>query len=119
MSTSSDIAVPAGVARTNPWEPSGDQAHYRFIVGATRRVTDHPIHVSVHAFQWSDGTLDDGDILSAPGIAIHNADACVPLKSHQARELAAALLEAAAEFDSWVGKGKSLTGSSGPEQLGA
>jgi hypothetical protein len=105
MSTTSDVTVPTGVARINAWEPQGDQAHYRFIVGATRTVTDHPIRVSVHAFQWSDGTLDDGDILSAPGIAIHNADACVPLKSEQARELAAVLLAAAAEFDSWVGEG--------------
>ncbi len=105
MSAANDVTLPAGVARINAWEPEGDQAHYRFIVGATRTVTDHPIHVSVHAFQWSDGTLDDGDILSPPGIAIHNADACVPLTSDQARELAAALLEAAAEFDSWVGEG--------------
>jgi hypothetical protein len=102
MSTSSDVTLPPGVARVNHWEPEGDQAHYRFIVGPTRRVTDHSIRVSVHAFQWSDGTLDDGDILSAPGIAIHDADACAPLNSDQARELAAALLEAAAEFDSWV-----------------
>jgi len=56
----------------------------------------------VLAFQWSDGTLDDGDMLSAPGIAIHDVDAGRPLNSDQARELAAALLEAAVEFDSWV-----------------
>ena len=105
MSKSSDVTLPTGVARITPWEPEGDQAHYRFIVGATRTVTDHPIRVSVHAFQWSDGTLDDGEILSAPGIALHNADACVPLRSDQARELAGALLEAAAEFDSWVAEG--------------
>ena len=110
MSTPSDVALPSGVVRVNAWEPDGDEAHYRFIVGPTRTLTDHPIRVSVHAFQWSDGTLDDGDILSAPGIAIHDADASVPLKSDQARELAAALLEAAAEFDRWVAEAKSLTG---------
>jgi hypothetical protein len=102
MSTPSDVTLPSGVARVNDWEPDGDQAHYRFIVGATRTLTDHPIRVSVHAFQWSDGTLDDGDILSAPGIAIHDADAGRPLNSDQARELAEALLEAADEFDRWV-----------------
>ena len=102
MSTPDHVALPAGVARVDDWEPEGDQAHYRFIVGATRPLTDHPIRVSVHAFQWSDGTLDNGDILSPPGIAIHDVDADMPLKSDQARELAAALLEAAAEFDRWV-----------------
>jgi malonyl CoA-acyl carrier protein transacylase len=102
MNTPSDVTLPAGVARVNDWEPDGDQAHCRFIVGVTPTLTDHPIGVSVHAFQWSDGTLDDGEILSPPGIAIHNVDAVGPLDSEQARELAAALLEAAAEFDSWV-----------------
>ena len=70
--------------------------------GATRTLTDHPLGVSVRACQWSDGSLDDGGILSAPGIAIHDVDAGRPLNSDLARELAAALLEAAAEFDSWV-----------------
>jgi hypothetical protein len=102
MSTPRDVALPAGVARVNDWEPHGDHAHYRFIVGETRPLTDHPIRVSAHAFQWSDGTLDDGDVLSAPGIAIHDVDGGRPLKSDQARELAAALLEAAVEFDRWI-----------------
>jgi hypothetical protein len=102
MTTPSEVPLPAGVARVNDWEPDGDQSHYRFIVGATRTLADHPSRVSVHAFQWSDGTLDDGGILSAPGIAIDDVDAGRPLNSDQARDLAAALLEAAGEFDSWV-----------------
>lgn len=106
MSTPDHVTLPAGVARVDDWELDGDHAYYRFIVGATRTLSDHRIRVSAHAFQWSDGTLDDGNILSAPGIAIHDVDCGGPLTSDQARELAAALLEAAMEFDSWVAEVK-------------
>ena len=40
-------------------------------------------------------------MLSAPAIAIHNADTSTPLNSNQARESAAVLLEAAVERDRW------------------
>jgi hypothetical protein len=59
--------------------------------------------VSIHAFQWADGSLADGtgaegNGLEAPGITVLD-DIGHPLNSDQARELAAALLAAADEID--------------------
>jgi hypothetical protein len=75
---------------------------YRFITFTDRTVTDHPVRVSIHAFQWADGSLADGagaegNGVEAPGIAVLEASS--PLNSDQARELAAALLAAADEID--------------------
>lgn len=76
---------------------------YRFITFADQTVTDHPVRVSMHAFQWADGSLADGagaegNGVEAPGIAVLDGN-IRPLNSDQARELAAALLAAADELD--------------------
>ena len=47
MSTPDHVTLPAGVARVDDWELDGDHAYYRFIVGATRTLSDHRIRVSV------------------------------------------------------------------------
>jgi hypothetical protein len=80
---------------------------YRFVTFTDRTVTDHPARVSIQAAQWADGSLADGtgaegngaegNGVEAPGIAVRKA--WDPLNSDQARELAAALLAAAADLD--------------------
>jgi hypothetical protein len=76
---------------------------FRFVIFADRTVTDHPVRVSMHAFQWADGSLADGtgaegNGVEAPEIALIEAS-IQPLNSDQARELAAALPAAADELD--------------------
>jgi hypothetical protein len=97
-----DVPLPVGVASVGDWDACGAGMPYRFITFAERTVTDHPARVSPHAFQCADGSLAAGGE-EAPGIAVLDAS-IQPLNSGQARELAAALLEAAAELDGWAGR---------------
>ena len=53
------------------------------------------------AVQWADGTIDDGQI-EGPNVYVYDLGEGGPLNSDQARELAAALMEAAAELDRWA-----------------
>jgi hypothetical protein len=93
-----DVPLPAGFVTADDWQASGPGMPYRFIGCANRTVTDHAVWVSMQAVQWADGSLSDGSGVEAPGIAVLEASAR-PLNSDQARELAAALLAAAAELD--------------------
>jgi hypothetical protein len=68
------------------------------ILGADRKVTDHRLTVSPSAVQWADGTIDNGAI-EPPQIFVFNLGESDPLNSDQARELAAVLLEVAAQLD--------------------
>jgi hypothetical protein len=67
---------------------------WRVIHGAARTITDYDGEIRLLATQYSDGTLAD------IGIQVFTADD--DLNSDQARELAAALLEAAAQVDGLV-----------------
>ena len=96
-----DVPLPAGVAAVFDWRPN-DPLSYRVVLGAGRGVTDHNVVVHTSAIQFADGRIDDGGILE-PNVTI--AHACFNgrgLSRSQARELAARLLEAAAELDGWI-----------------
>lgn len=91
-----DVPLPAGVTFVDNWDTDGTAMPYRFVNFAAGTVTDHKVKVSTYAFQLADGSLASaGD--QAPGILL--SDSSDPLNSDQARELAAALLAAAAELD--------------------
>jgi len=93
------IAPPAGVASVDVWE-ADDPQPYRLIFGATREIADGTAWVSTSAVQWADGSIDTDGRIEEPHIAVvDNNDL---LSSKQARELAAALLEAADELDEWA-----------------
>lgn len=100
--TTPTIDPPVGATACDIWQEH-DPLPYRVVFGAFRMVTDHAAVVSSSAVQWADGSIDDGGI-EAPAIALLNdgTEAILGLDSDQARELAAALLEAADELDRWV-----------------
>lgn len=95
-----DIPLPPGAHTYDDWQDSDPQP-YRVIIGADRTVTDHPLRVSPSAVQWRDGTVDDGRI-EGPQVYVFDLGEGNPLNIDQARELAAALLAAAAEIDGWA-----------------
>jgi hypothetical protein len=74
---------------------------YRFVCGPYRTVADHAVGVSIHAFQFADGSIARRWASEAPGMAVLNGDrdTGLLLNSDQARELAAVLLAAADEID--------------------
>jgi hypothetical protein len=100
--TTSDVPVPSGAHTCDDWQDD-DHQPYRVILGADRKVTDHAVTVSPSAVQWLDGTVDDGNV-EAPLVYVFNLGEGNPLNSDQARELAAVLLDAAAEIDRWAAK---------------
>jgi hypothetical protein len=95
-----DVPLPAGATCTDTWQ-SDDPHPYRIIEGTGRKITDHRLTVSSTAVQWADGRIDDG-LIECPHIYVADLHNDSPLNSDQARELGAALLEAAAEVDGWV-----------------
>jgi hypothetical protein len=91
---STDVAPPAGwhADHSPGWEPGdGDDIRpWRLVYSAERTVTNHDAEVQLRAIQYADGTLAEAEVLL-------NGDD--ELSSDQARELAAALIEAADELD--------------------
>jgi hypothetical protein len=90
----SDIPLPAGAVFGDTWEGDGPQ---RVVMGQTRGITDSDFTVWTSAIQCADGRID-----SEPPEVHIAGDTDSGLNSDQARELAAALLEAAAEMDAWL-----------------
>jgi hypothetical protein len=97
-----DVPLPAGATCADAWQSDEPQPS-RIIEGTGRKITDHRLTVSSTAVQWADGSIDDGRI-ECPHIYVSELHNDSPLNSDQARELAAALLEAAAEIDGWVNR---------------
>ena len=76
---------------------------YRILFGELRGVDGfHIDRVSVQptAVQFADGRIDDGSVHEPPHVYLGDDG----LTSLQARELAAVLLEAAAQLDGWAVK---------------
>ncbi|MFB1299083.1 hypothetical protein ACAG24_026610 [Mycobacterium sp. pW049] len=89
--------MPAGATPVSDWEKcNSDPILWRLIEGPRRTITDSNIDVRVFTTHLADGTFDNGDVLGE-GPDIHIAGYVT--NSDQARERAAALLEAAAEAD--------------------
>src|SRR5258705_13859534 len=96
-----DVPVPPG-ARPDSWQDDVPFP-YRVLLGECRGIDGVDIdRVSVQptAIQFSDGRVDDGSVHEAPCVYLGD-DA---LSSSQARELSAALAEAADEVDGWAAK---------------
>jgi hypothetical protein len=86
-----DVPTPAGTTFADDWQDDDR----RIIFGANRGVTDYDITIWTSATQGADGTLRE------PSVHV-DIKASRGLNSDQARELAATLLECAAELDGWV-----------------
>ena len=90
-----DIPLPEGAVGGDNWEGHGPE---RVIMGQDRSVTDTDVIIWTSAIQLADGRIATED--NEPPRA--HVEGNVDLNSDQARELASALLEAAAELDGWV-----------------
>ena len=84
-----DVQMPAGIEKAGPWDIDG----YRDLYGFDHTVTDHEVRVYSLGSQGIDGRIS-GLVVVADG-----EDRGSALNSDQARELAAALIQAAAEID--------------------
>jgi hypothetical protein len=91
----STVPLPAGVETAGDWDLDG----YRDLYGFDRTITDHQIRVYALGSQNTSGTIFSGMVILADG-----EDRGPEVDSDQARELAAALLEAAAEVDRWAAR---------------
>lgn len=111
-----EIAPPPGVVTVDDW--SSDVDPCRVVWGSSQSVSvDRAsnegltmVTVYTHAVQRSDGQLCSDPGEGGPGVSIDTRyrgedwarDTGVTVSSDEARELAAALLAAAAEIDGWV-----------------
>jgi hypothetical protein len=113
-----DIAPPAGAeVEADIWEDAQPQ-RYRVIYGVSRAIAGRNGRITVaenvlvwsHCIQFQDESIDDGSAMEPPGISIddgngeHRTQTVITLNGSQARELAAALLEAADQVDGWVAR---------------
>ncbi len=92
---SPSVPLPTGVAAAGSWQLN-DPLPYRVVLGEDRGITDHNVVVHTVAVQFADGRIEDGRIKAA---TVYSGRG---LTSAQARELAAALLEAADQLDGWI-----------------
>src|SRR5258707_11144605 len=95
-----DVPLPTGAVFGDNWE--GEPAE-RVIMGQNRSITDTDVVIWTSAIQFADGRIqqDEGGASEPPLVHV---DGGVDLNSDQARELAAALIEAAAEVDRWAAR---------------
>jgi hypothetical protein len=89
-----DIPLPRAAEHAALWEADTPMPS-RTIYGIQRTVTDSGTWLESCGSQWADGSIDD-----EPSIDLHHDDRT--LNSDQARELAAALLQAAGDLDGWT-----------------
>jgi hypothetical protein len=92
-----DVPLPAGAAFADIWEGTDPK---RVIMGPDRGVTDSDVRIWTTAIQRTDGGIDSEP--EPPQVHIEADTDRSGLSSDQARELAAALLEAAAQLDGWL-----------------
>jgi len=100
------VTPPPGADLVCGWEENADGGQpWRSVFGVDRLITDSKIRVYPTVVQLADGSIEDSGF-SSPNVSISNNeyDTLSGLNSDQARELAAALLECAAELDGWVAR---------------
>ena len=94
-----EVTPPAG-AQGDAWQLNNGKS-YRTIYGTARGVADRPdISLSPAAVQFADGTVDNGDQIEPPVLYVE-FDSERGLTAVQARALATALVNAAAQLDRW------------------
>jgi hypothetical protein len=100
-----DVPLPAGADFGDAWE--GGSA-YRAITGPILGITDSDVIVWASAIQKADGNIDTDVGNETPAVCIDEWDDTqghvLRVNSDQARELAAALLEAASVLDGWAAR---------------
>lgn len=100
------VPLPPGACCLDGWQDTDDGTrHYRIIAGQDRWVADRDTVIGSTAIQFSDGQIDDGQIIETPKLwvgseGIGHRD--WHMSTTHARELAAALVQAADEIDGWV-----------------
>jgi hypothetical protein len=98
---SPDVPLPPGAENGDNWE-RGDDGPERVIMGPSRGITDAGnARIWTSAIQLANGRIAVEEASEPPLVHLEGD---FDLNSDQARELAAVLLEAAAELDSWVGR---------------
>jgi hypothetical protein len=90
-----NVPLLSDVVAASEWQPN-DPLPYRIILGEDRGITNHKMAVHTVAIQFADGRIAAGRIRAA---IVYSGQG---LSSTQARELAAALLEAADQLDRWI-----------------
>ena len=95
---------PAGAETVGEWDLVGDDEPYRLICGVDRSVTDHTARLYATAEQVVGGATGSDVSLAHPSVYVASGEllGIAPLNNDQARELASALLESAAEIDRWA-----------------
>jgi hypothetical protein len=93
---SPDVPLPVGAVAADIWEGADPE---RVVMGPNRGITDTDVLIWTTAIQRADGRIDD-----RPEPPLLRISGHVELNSDQARELAAVLLEDAAEMDAWVAR---------------
>ena len=92
-----DVAPPPHAADVDDWDRTGE----RYVHGVDHHITDSDLAVFTTCFQNRDGSIQgdaaEGD--EGPRVFL---DQGVDLNADQARELAALLLDLAAQVDRWV-----------------
>ena len=96
----SDVPLPPGAqwARLVAGDPDPDP--YSVVYGAGRDVAGSKVSVQAIAVQYPDGSLDSAEDPPQVFLAVDSVGGA-GLVSGEARELAAALLEAADQLDRW------------------
>src|SRR6478672_898713 len=94
-----DVPVPAG-ATPDTWEDDSPLP-YRVLLGESRSINGRRDSVSVQptAVQFADGRFDDGTVFEPPQVYLNDDYSFTAV---QARELAAAIIEAADTIDRWT-----------------
>jgi hypothetical protein len=96
-----EVAPPPGAWFVDDWGSAGDDC--RVILGVARAAVDSDIKVNTCCIQHADGHIDDGSTNEYPHVYL-SLGKRGNLNSDQARELAALLLEMAAEIDGWASR---------------
>jgi hypothetical protein len=95
-----DVPLPAGAKDDGIWE-NDDPQPYRVVYGVPRGVDGQDLVLQTSALQYADGSINTTDDPPRVSLDIHYDDG---LTSDQARDLAAALIEAADEVGGWVAR---------------
>ncbi len=92
-----NVPLPAGAVYGDEWQTGDDP--YRIIGGPDRHITDSSLWIWTSAVQHTDGQIHSE--IERPSFHIEGVGDEL-LTSDHARELAAVLLEAAAQLDRWA-----------------